>query len=289
MDVGVRSEVGRLRTVLVHRPDLELRRLTPGNMDELLFDELLWVDRAQEEHDAFVAVLRGTGAEVLHVGQLLADVLADRSVVDGVVATLVNERTCGPILLDRVRGFLLDLPTPELVRHLIGGVSFEEVAGGALPAREPEGLVARAHGPWELLLQPLPNTVFTRDSSAWIGDGVVISPMNRLVRRREAQLLRLVYELHPTFAGARFWYGDEPIEYFPATFEGGDLLVVGERGIAVGMSERTTPQGVEALAARLFANGLVDRIVAVDLPKTRSTMHLDTVVTMVDRDAFVLF
>ncbi len=281
-EVGVRSEVGRLRTVLVHRPDLELRRVTPANKDELLFDELLWVDRAQAEHDAFVAVLEDAGTEVLYLHRLLADVLADEEVARQVVSAHVTETSCGPQLVDRVRSFLLDLPPEELVRHLIAGVSLEEVGGGG-------GLVAQVQLPFELLLPPLPNAVFMRDSSAWIGDGVVISPMNRLVRRREADLLRLVYTRHPRFDGAQIWFGVDDVEYFPATVEGGDVLVVGDRGLAVGISERTTPSGAETLAGRLFAHGIVDRILAVELPKTRSTMHLDTVVTMVDRDALLLY
>lgn len=281
-DVGVRSEVGRLRTVLVHRPDLELRRVTPANKDELLFDELLWVDRARSEHDAFVELLHDAGTEVLHLHELLADVLADEQTAEEVVTAHVTEASCGPQLVDRVRRFLRELPTRELVRHLIGGVSLEEVGGG-------DGLVARVQLPFELLLPPLPNAVFMRDSSAWIGDGVVISPMNRLVRRREADLLRLVYSRHPRFDGSTVWFGADDVEYFPATVEGGDVLVVGGDGLAVGLSERTTPSGAEALFGRLFEHDVVERILAVELPKTRSTMHLDTVVTMVDRDALLLY
>lgn len=279
---GVDSEVGRLRTVLVHRPDLELRRVTPTNMDELLFDELIWVDRAQEEHDAFVAVLTASGAEVVHLHDLLADVLDDGDLAAQVVATHVTERACGPTLVDRVRSYLLELPPRELVRHLIGGVSVEDVGSA-------EGLVASAGRPFEYVVQPLPNMVFMRDSSAWVGEGVVISPMNRLVRRREADLLRLVYHRHPRFAEATIWFGGEAVEHFPATVEGGDLLVVGDGGIALGLSERTTPSGAETLAVRLFAEGVVSRIAAVELPMARTTMHLDTVVTMVDVDAFLLY
>ncbi|HEX2026399.1 MAG TPA: arginine deiminase family protein, partial [Nitriliruptorales bacterium] len=172
--------------------------------------------------------------------------------------------------------------TAELVRHLIGGVSLEEAGGG-------DSLVARVHRPFELLLEPLPNAVFMRDSSAWIGEGVVVSPMSRLVRRREADLLRLVYNLHTRFVDAPIWFGQDPSAHFPATVEGGDVLVVGNGGLAIGVSERTTPPGVEALAVRLFAHAVVKRILAVELPRARSTMHLDTVVAMVDSDAFILY
>ncbi|MBW3662025.1 MAG: arginine deiminase [Actinobacteria bacterium] len=282
MTGSIRSEVGALRQVLVHRPGTELRRITPSNKEELLFDELLWVDRAREEHAAFVDVLRESGAEVLFVQDLLTDVLEDDALAAEVVARHVTDDACGPELAARVRSFLLEGPTDELVRHLVGGVSVEEVGSGA-------GLVARILAPSEMLLAPLPNLVFMRDSSAWVGEGVLLSPMNRLVRRREADLLRLVYDRHPRFVDTPVWFGGERREYFPATVEGGDVLVVGDRGLAIGISERTTPQGVEALATRLFEADVVDRILAVDLPKVRAAMHLDTVVTMVDVDAFIVY
>ncbi|GGI06121.1 arginine deiminase [Egicoccus halophilus] len=279
---SVRSEVGQLRTVLLHRPGTEVERITPSNMDQLLFDELLWVEHAQAEHDAFADVLRGLDVEVLYVEALLAEVVADDAVARRVVERHVTERDCGPQAVGRIRDLLLDNPPAQLVEHLIGGVSVEEVGPG-------DGLVTTVSGQTQMLLQPLPNAVFTRDSSAWIGEGVVLSPMNRLVRRRETDLLRTVYSHHPRFAEAPIWFGGEGTEWFPATFEGGDLLVVGERGLAVGMSERTTPAGVEALATRLFEAGVVDRVLAVDLPKVRAAMHLDTIVTQVDVDAFITY
>jgi arginine deiminase len=279
---SVRSEVGRLRSVLLHRPGNELSRVTPGTMDELLFDELLWLEEAQREHDAFADVLRGAGVQVRYVEQLLADVVADPVAAEALVARHVTDTTCGPQAVERVRELVLSGDATELVEHLIGGVTLEEVG-------ELDGLVAAASAPTELVLAPLPNLVFTRDSSAWIGEGVVLSPMNRNVRRRETDLLRTVYRHHPDLAGAPIWFGDEEQDHFQASFEGGDLLVVGDRGLAIGLSERTTPAGVETLAARLFAAGVVDRVLAVDLPKVRAVMHLDTVVTQVDVDAFITY
>jgi arginine deiminase len=278
----IRSEVGRLQLVIVHRPDLELHRLTPGNKDELLFDELIWVDKAREEHDAFSATIAASGAEVLHLSRLLEEVLVDQEVLVEFVETHVTDDLCGRRLADRVRRFLIELPVPELVRHLIGGVTLEEVG-------EAEGLVAALQGPDDFILAPLPNAVFMRDSSVWVGDGVILNPMNRPVRQRETDLLRLIYGLHPLFARTPIWFGDQAGEHFPASVEGGDVLVVAERGLAIGISERTTPSGAAALAARLFEESVVDRILAVELPKARSTMHLDTVVTMVDVDAFVVY
>ena len=282
--VSVRSEVGRLRTVLVHRPGAELNRITPSNMAELLFDELVWVERAVEEHEAFTHLMRRAGVEVLYLRELLTDVIAAADETDRVamVEAHATERRCGPSLLKRVRRLLLDLPPAELADQLVAGVTVDDVGGG-------QGLFATVIDRHHPILAPLPNAVFMRDSSAWIGEGVLLSPMNRVARRRETDLLREVYSRHPRFSGAPVWFGDEPDDHWPATFEGGDVLVVGDRGLAVGMSERTTPQGVEVLAHRLFEAGVVDRILAVDLPKVRAAMHLDTVVTMVDVDAFIVY
>ena len=282
MSGEIRSEVGNLRSVIVHRPDLELHRLTPGNKDELLFDELVWVEKAREEHDVFGATIARAGVEVLYLSKLLEDVLTDAELALEFIDAHVTEDLCGRRLANRVRRFLLELPLPELVRHLIGGVTLEEVG-------EAQGLVAALHGPDDFILTPLPNAVFMRDSSVWVGNGVILSPMNRPVRQRETDLLRLVYGLHPLFADTPIWFGDQPGEHYPASVEGGDILVVGDRGLAIGISERTTPSGAAALAARLFDQNVVDRILAVELPKARSTMHLDTVVTMVDVDSVVLY
>ncbi|MFA9429755.1 arginine deiminase [Egicoccus sp. AB-alg2] len=279
---SVRSEVGVLRTVLLHRPGTEVERITPTNMDQLLFDELLWVEHAQLEHDAFADVLRKLDVEVLYLEELLTEVVTDEAVARDVVQRHVTDRSCGPQAVGRVRELLLGNEPRQLVEHLIGGVTVEEVGRG-------DGLVTTVSGQSEMLLEPLPNAVFMRDSSAWIGEGVVLSPMNRLVRRRETDLLRTVYTRHPRFADSPIWFGGEVTDWFPATFEGGDLLVVGDRGLAIGMSERTTPAGVETLATKLFDAGAVDRILAVDLPKVRAAMHLDTIVTQVDVDAFITY
>ncbi len=278
----VGNEVGRLETVMLHRPGEELRRITPTNMEALLFDELLWVEKAQEEHDRFAEVLVEGGVEVLYVESLLEEVLADEAARSEMIAAVATEQTCGPIAVGAVRDHLTALDVAALVQALFGGVSISDVNMSG-------GFVAAVSRPTDMLLAPLPNAVFMRDSSAWIGDGVVLSPMNRRVRRRETDLLRLVHTRHPRFAASPIWFGDEAGESFPATFEGGDVLMVGERGVAIGMSERTTAQGIEILATRLFAARAVDRVLAVDLPKVRAAMHLDTVVTMVDVDAFITY
>jgi arginine deiminase len=266
----------------VHRPGLELERLTPANKDELLFDELVWVEKAAAEHDAFSDVLRDRDVEVLYVESLLEDVLADDELARAVIESQIPDELSGRRLAQTVRAYLSDVSTVRLVEHLIGGVTFGDIGTD-------RGLVAALHGPDDFILPPLPNTVFMRDSSVWVGDGVMLSPMNRLVRRRETDLLRLIYHHHARFLGTPIWFGDSPSERFPVSVEGGDVLVVSDRSIAVGISERTTPAGASAMISRLFEQSVIDRALAVELPKGRATMHLDTVVTFVDRDTIVLY
>src|SRR6266545_863024 len=256
----VGSEIGRLRSVLLHEPDLELTRLTPANVHELLFDEIMWVERAQLEHRAFAQVLRDRGVEVLLLGDLLAETLAEETARK-------------------------ELPDRELARYLIGGVIPED-----LPF-PPHGLVGASFQPTTFVLPPLPNQLFVRDTSAWMYGGVSINPMAFPARRREILHLEAVYRHHPVFASAAFpiWYGGDGPDHYPAFVEGGDLLVIGNRTLLVGMGERTSPQGVEALAHAMFSAGVLDLVIAVELPKMRAYMHLDTVLTQVDRDAFVVF
>jgi arginine deiminase len=282
---AVHSEIGRLREVILHRPDLELRRLTPANKDELLFDELVWVGKAQEEHDGFAEVLREQGVRVRLVGDLLAETLADEAVRSELVPQIATVDRCGVELVGRVRDFLGDLEPRRLAQHLIGGLTVLEVPGAG------DGFVGGVLGDTAFLLPPLPNMVFTRDPSAWVGDGVVLSPMHKTARQAERRLWQAIYAHHPDFAAGRHrvWYGDEDRDYAPATVEGGDVLVLSEDCVAVGLSERTHPVAVENLAAALFEAEACRWVLAVDLPKARGTMHLDTVMTVVDRDAMVMW
>ena len=290
MDVSRReprvdSETGRLREVIVHRPDLELRRLTPANKEELLFDELVWVGKAQEEHDAFVETLVDEGVRVRHLHDLLATTVGQPGARATAIAGVATVDACGVELVDRVREHLDGLDDETLAVHLLGGLTVSEVPGASA------GFAGGVLGPTAFLVPPLPNAVFTRDPSAWVAGGVVLSPMHRQARRAERHLWQTVYGHHPDFAGlaGTVWYGGEDREYFPATIEGGDVLVLSERCVAVGVSERTHAVAVENFAARLFAAEAVDCVLAVELPKTRGTMHLDTVLTVVDRDAIVLW
>ena len=279
----VGSEVGRLRSVLLHEPDLELSRLTPSNVHELLFDEIMWVERAQLEHRAFAQVLRERGVEVLLLGDLLAETLADETARKELLDRVVTVDAFGQSLAPDVREWFDALPGRELARYLVGGVIPED-----LPF-SPKGLVGASFHPTTFVLPPLPNQMFVRDTSAWMYGGVTINPMAFPARRRETLHLDAIYRHHPLFSTAEFpvWYdgGDR----YPAVIEGGDLLVIGNRVLLVGMGERTSPQGVEALARSMFDAGVLDAVLAVELPKMRAYMHLDTVLTQVDRDAFVVY
>jgi arginine deiminase len=282
---GVHSEVGALRRVILHRPDLELRRLTPSNVEDLLFDEILWVKRARQEHDAFADTLRDADVEVLLFGDLLAETLKLDAAVDWLLDRVTTEHILGPTLVAPVREVLRSLDPETLTRHLIGGLTRAELSV-AVPSLRLSTL-----RPDSFVLPPLPNHMFTRDTSCWIYGGVSINPMAKPARARETVHAEAVYRFHPMFADQQFpvWYGATPGDGAPATLEGGDVLVIGNGAVMIGMGDRTAPQTVEILAQRLFRAGAARCVLAVELPKSRAFMHLDTVLTMVDRDAFIAY
>jgi arginine deiminase len=280
LDVG--SEVGALRRVILHRPDLELRRLTPGNRDELLFDDVLWVERAQQEHDAFADVLTDRGVQVLYLHSLLEDTLGVPHARAEVVSRTLSSVALGPGLREALGDWLDCLPGDELARRLIGGVAFSE-----LPFA-PTTLEHQVAKPHHFVLPPLPNHLFTRDTSAWAFGGVSVHAMAKPARRREAIHLEAIYRHHPLFAGSSFELWSDHLGG-PANLEGGDILVVGNGCVLVGMGERTRPAAVEWYARRLLEAGAAREVIAVELPAQRSSMHLDTVMTMVDRDAFTIY
>jgi arginine deiminase len=277
----VTSEVGALRTVLLHRPGAELKRLTPRNVADLLFDGLPWVARAQEEHDAFAEALRDRGVEVLYLSELLEQTLEDAEARAEVVHAVVAPTVVGPSLAAVLRQVLLGLPSDELARVVAAGLTHEE-----LPHLGPEGVVARMAGRGEFVVPPLPNLLFTRDSSVWVDDHVAVTAPSMRARRRETSLTGAIYRHHPRFAGTPLLYGGSREE---AWFEGGDVLVMAPGVIAVGVGQRTTPAGVEAFALRAFAAGVATAVLAVPIAQERATMHLDTICTMVDVDAVVMF
>ncbi|WP_420807869.1 arginine deiminase [Amycolatopsis antarctica] len=275
----VDSEVGPLRTVLLHRPGAELKRLTPRNNDQLLFDAIPWVDRAQEEHDAFAEVLRGRDVEVLFLADVLRSALEDPRAHTAGVRAAVDSMRLGNDLAEVLSSHLAGVDARTLADVLMSGVTFEE-----LPAAEGASLVRKMNHPHDFAVDPLPNLLFTRDSSAWIGDRIAVSSLAMPARRRETALFDLVYAYHPRFRHAARAYGAHS-----APVEGGDVLLLAPGVLAIGVGERTTAAGAESLARSLFSDGVAHTVLAVPIVQTRATMHLDTVCTMVDRDAVVMY
>ena len=276
---GVTTEVGRLRTVLLHRPGNELKRLTPRNNADLLFDGIPWVGRAQDEHDQFADALRTRGVEVRYLRDLLVETLDDADARGEVVAGALPPWEIGPALAAQLGDHLLGLSSDDLAEVLIGGLAHEELSHG-------EGVVFGLLGRHDFVIPPLPNLLFTRDSSVWIGNHVAVTRPSMRARQRETSLTGAIYRHHPSYAGTPLLYGGSRDE---AWLEGGDVLALAPGVIAVGVGQRTTPAGVEALALRAFASGVVDRVLAVPIAQERATMHLDTVCTMVDVDAVVMY
>jgi arginine deiminase len=286
MTFSVQSEAGQLRQVIVHRPGLELSRLTPRNAGELLFDDVLWAKKAKQEHDAFAEALREKGVRVHYFGQLLGETLELPGGRAFVLDRLCTPEMLGPNLIAPLRQLFDDLDGPELAEFLVGGVLKADL--------HPAG----AHSlKWDMLraddfvLPPLPNHLFPRDNSCWIYQGVSVNPMAKPARQRETLHSRAIYRYHPMFAHADFatYYGDDDANHQPATVEGGDVHVLGHGAVMIGMGERSTPMAVELLASALFRAGQASRVIAVELPASRAMMHLDTVMTMIDRDTFVQY
>jgi len=282
----VDSEVGQLRQVIVHRPGLELKRLTPDNAAELLFDDVLWVAQAQAEHDEFTSVLRERGVVVHHYADLLTETLAIDEARQYVLERVFDHRLHGPLAVSSLRRALADLDPPQLTTLLIGGITRREFR--AL-AEEPRSIAFRSIDQDSFVLAPLPNVLYQRDSSSWIYRGVSVNVMRKQARMRETISDEAIYRWHPMFGAGDFevWY--HGAESGPASLEGGDVLVIGNGAVLVGMSERTQPQSVEMLAHRLFSAEAASTVLAVDMPKSRAFMHLDTVLTMADYGVFVKY
>jgi len=262
---------------MLHRPGRELTRLTPRNNDKLLFDGIPWVARAQEEHDAFAERLRDRGVEVLYLTELLTETLQLPEAREQAVATVLRGLDLGDTLRGYLHGFLAEATPEELTDHLTAGIRNDEVRGGF-------GLVTSLLAHDDFLIDPLPNLLFTRDSSVWVRDRALITSLAMGARKRETELTELIYTLHPRFVGTPRMHGAH-LEHV----EGGDVLLLAPGVIAVGVGERTTPAGAERLARQVLAQEIAHTVLAVPIAQERATMHLDTVCTLVDTDKMVVY
>lgn len=284
---GVHSEVGALRKVLVCAPGLAHRRLTPTNADSLLFDDVLWVENAQRDHADFVASLRSHGVDVVELHELLAETMAIPEARNWLLDRKITANEVGLGLIDATRGFLETLPPAELAEYLIGGLATLDVpdeyrSDYAALARESTGVR-------EYLMPPLPNTLYTRDTTCWLYGGVTLNPLYWPARHDETLLMKAVYSFHPDFVGSTIWWGDPEQDWGQATFEGGDIMPVGNGVVLMGMSERTSRQAITQVASALFEQGAAEQVIVAGMPKLRAAMHLDTVFTFADRDIVTLF
>ena len=278
--LGANSEVGVLKTVMVCRPGLAHERLTPSNCEELLYDDVIWVQQAKTDHFDFVSKMTDRGINVLEMHDLLEGVLdipegrkyiLDRRMVPGVVGLLISKEA---------RPWLDEMPSKKLAEQLIGGIVPSE-----LPFAN-EGIFSTYTDDDGFVLAPLPNSTFTRDTTCWIYGGVTLNPMFWPARRPETLLTTAIYRFHPFFAEKEFdvWWGDPDVDHRAACIEGGDVMPVGNGCVMIGMGERTTHQAVGQLAQTLFDRGGAERVVACQMPRSRAAMHLDTVFTLCDVD-----
>jgi arginine deiminase len=285
---GVHSEVGKLRKVLVCAPGRAHERLTPSNCDALLFDDVLWVENAKRDHFDFINKMRTRGIDVVEMHSLLAETVAIPEARKWILDQQVIPNQVGLGLIDEVRSYLEGLDARNLAETLIGGLSteeFPETHGGEMLK-----LIKDAAGVTEYILPPLPNTLYTRDTSCWIYSGVTINSLFWPARHEEPVLVAAIYKFHPDFAGrVNVWWGDPTKDHGMATFEGGDVMPIGKGNVLIGMSERTSRQAISQVAAALFAKGGAQRVIVAAMPKLRAAMHLDTVFTFADRDCVLVY
>jgi arginine deiminase len=285
---GVHSEVGQLHKVMVCTPGLAHTRLTPTNCHDLLFDDVMWVQSARRDHLDFVTQMTDRGVEVVEMHNLLAETVTIPEARAWILDHQVIPNQVGVGLVEEVRSYLDELSGHALAETLTGGLSteeFPETHGGDMIR-----LVRDAAGVNEYLLPPLPNTLYTRDTTCWIYGGVTLNPLYWPARREETILATAIYRYHPDFAGqVNEWWGDPTRDWGMATLEGGDVMPIGNRTVLIGMGERTSRQGISQVARALFEAGAVDRVIVAAMPKLRAAMHLDTVFTFADRDLVLLY
>lgn len=286
---GVYSEVGKLRKVMVCSPGLAHSRLTPSNCDDLLFDDVLWVEVARRDHADFVLKMRDRGIEVIEMHDMLAETLDVPEAKKWILDQQVVPNEVGLGLVEDVRAFLEGLSSRQLAEYLIGGLAVydmpRDIGSDFLKTAQ------AASGITGYLLPPLPNTLYTRDTTCWIYGGVTLNPLYWPARHEETILTTAIYKFHPSFTQAKFavWWGDPTQHFGSATLEGGDVMPIGKGSVLIGLSERTSRQAIAQVAAALFAKGAAERVIVAAMPKLRAAMHLDTVFTFCDRDLVSLF
>ena len=283
--LGVDSEVGTLRSVIVHRPDLAHERLSPSNCHELLFDDVIWTRRARQEHDAFVDLMRSRGVEVLLFHDLLTETLEDATAREWVLSRKLRPEEVTTMFVAELTAWMTEMPAEELATRLTGGVTVAELPEDIVEA------VGRAMQPTDFVLRPLPNTLFMRDTSAWIYGGVSINAMFWPARQHETLNLEAVYRFHPRFrdAGFEIWFGGHDHDWGSASLEGGDIMPAGDGVVLVGQGERSNARAVSILAKNLFAKGAARLVIGAQIPRGRAAMHLDTVFTFCDRNVATLY
>lgn len=315
---GVYSEVGRLRTVLVCSPGLAHNRLTPSNCHDLLFDDVMWVDNARRDHEAFVTLMEDRDIEVLELHRLLTETMAIPAAREWLLDRKLTTDEVGLGLATDLRAFLNELEPSVLARYILGGLSLTDLPRDFSPPTLQ--LVREESGMRDYLMPPLPNTLYTRDTTSWIYSGVTLNPLFWPARHAETLIMKAVYSFHPTFNAAdpraeylpgfgptidgfvlpddepatdaypvQFWWGDPELDHGLATLEGGDVMPIGHSTVVIGMSERSSRQAITQVAFELFAGGAAERVIVAKLPKLRAAMHLDTVFTLADRDVATVF
>jgi arginine deiminase len=283
--IGANSEVGKLRTVLVHRPDLAHERLSPTNCHDLLFDDVIWVSRAQAEHDTFVELMRSEGTEVLLFHDLLAETLENRTARDWLLERRLRPEETTVMFSRPITEWLSEVPADELATRLTGGVTVQE-----LPS-DIGSVIGRALQQTDFVIAPLPNQLFMRDTSAWIYGGVSINHMYWPARQKETLNLEAVYRFHPRFAGEGFpiWFGGFDHDWGGAAIEGGDIMPVGDGVVLIGQGERSNARAVSILAKNLFEAGAARLVIGAQMPRERAAMHLDTVFTFCNRGVVTIY
>ena len=279
----INSEIGVLKTVLLHRPGEELENLTPDYLKDLLFDDIPHLKVAQEEHDEFANVLRDHGVEVLYLDELVTEALnSDNLKAEFVDEMLAASKQDSRRVTQSLRDFLLSMPTNAMVRKIMAGVRKDEISLPPEHHQQLHDMVEQDHYPF--YLDPMPNLYFTRDPAATIGNGLTINKMHWPARRRESLFMQYILKYHPRFANQNIpvWYNRNN----RFSVEGGDELVLNKHTVAIGISERTEAEAIERIASRLFHDSEFTRVLAIKIPAKRAFMHLDTVFTMIDYDKF---